>query len=209
MAVRAGRRKVVLHGGVPNPRARPVQLLFALALVLAATAGVWHSRRAAFEERLRLEAAVGAIPLFVEAPRVALYNRAGEAVPLERYRGRVVFVNFWATWCGPCLVEMPSLIALQRSVDPADIAFVSIAEDDAWPPVDAYLRQNPLPFDVYRDQPPRVEDLFETRSYPTSFLIDRDGQALYRFKGARDWDTPEVRALLALEGVRPAPPPGR
>lgn len=184
--------------------ARPIQVLLAVLAVLA-VAFVLDARRDRDDpaERLRLEQATGAIPLYVEAPKVALLNRAGEAVPLERYRGRVVHVNFWATWCGPCVAEMPSLVALHGALDPADIAFVSIAEDDLWPPVDAWLARNPLPFDVYRDQPPRVENQFSTTSYPTSFLIDRDGQAIYRFNGGRDWNTPAVRELLALEGVRP------
>ena len=96
---------------------------------------------------------------------------------------------------------MPSLIALHGALDPADIAFISIAEDDTWPPLDTYVKRTPLPFNVFRDRPPRVEDPFETTSYPTSFIIDRDGQARYRFSGARDWNAPEIRALLALEGV--------
>ncbi|MEQ1569423.1 MAG: TlpA disulfide reductase family protein [Myxococcota bacterium] len=180
-------------------RSTRVQAFVALALVLGALFAL-QTRRDRATARERLEAELGAVWLGVEAPRVQLLNHQG-AVPLDSYRGRVVFVNFWATWCGPCMAEMPSLIALARAADPGDIAFVSVAEDDTWPPLDAYLRENPLPFDVYRDQPPRIEDQFQTKSYPTSFLIDREGKALYRFNGARDWDTPAVRALLELEGV--------
>ena len=176
-------------------------LVVASAIAVSASAWIHRERAAVDAEREALAAAVGAVPLFVAAPAITLLERDGAPVPLANYRGRMVLVNFWATWCGPCKAEMPSMIALHSQLDPADIAFVAIAEDDTWPPLDAYLARQPLPFDVFRDRPPRVEIAFETGSYPTTFLIDRDGTALYRFNGARDWTDPQLRELLALWGV--------
>lgn len=186
------------------PRSR-LLLVLAMALVAALVVALTRPAPDRSAERRRLADAAGAVVLSVEASRVVLYDRQDRPVRLDSYRGRLVFVNFWATWCGPCKVEMPSLIALYEALAPADIAFVSIAEDDTAPPLEGWLRANPLPFDLFRDRPPRVEEPFEVTSYPTSFLIDRDGRALYRFQGARDWTTPEVRALLAYEGAGPRP----
>lgn len=176
-------------------------LLLSAALLLGGLALRKQRQEADHAERLRLEEQLRVVPLFVDAPDVTLYDRSESPRKLSSYRGKHVFVNFWATWCGPCIAEMPSLIALQEALDPADIAFVSIAEDDTNPPLDRYLARSPLPFDVYRDRPPRVEIPFETTSYPTSFLIGPDGQALYRFNGARDWRDPALLELFDLEGI--------
>lgn len=192
------------QGRAPGPRRSAGPVVAGLILVGSLLGVAWLRGAPGGDdgEKQHLEAVVGAVRLSVAAPAEPLFDRRERPVSLESYRGRLVFVNFWATWCGPCKAEMPSLVALARSLDPADIAFVSIAEDDTDPPLDAWLRQNPLPFDVYRDRPPRIEDRFATRSYPTSFLLDRTGRVIYRFDGARDWSTPEVRRLLALAGAR-------
>lgn len=141
------------------------------------------------------------------APPIALQDRDGKPVTLEQFRGRVVFVNFWATWCGPCREEMPSLGELARSMDPRDTVFLAVSVDESWTPIHDFLGPQVLPYTVLLDPEHEVSLRYGTSQFPESYVVDREGNLVYKFIGARDWSSPFARRILEHAGARRLPPP--
>ena len=110
------------------------------------------------------------------------------------YRGQVVLVNFWATWCEPCLVELPSLLQLHHDQPNLVILAVSIDEDP-----DAYSRfiaRRHVDLITVRDPAQSAAKLFHTDMWPETYVIDRNGIIRSKYVGAQDWSSPEIRAFL-------------
>jgi DsbE subfamily thiol:disulfide oxidoreductase len=120
----------------------------------------------------------------------------GETKSLSSYKGKVVFLNFWATWCGPCRIEMPSLEALYNKFSDKglEILAVNCREDQA--AVSSYLKNEGFSFPVLLDLNGRVSLNYGIQAIPTTFLIDRDGMIILRLVGSTDWDTPKIHAAL-------------
>jgi peroxiredoxin len=123
---------------------------------------------------------------------------------LADYRGQVVLLNLWATYCEPCKVEMPSLEALYREFGPAGFRVVAVAVDD--PGFEERVRQFAqrldLTFDILSEGSGVIERDYQARGIPASYLIGRDGVIRKRIAGASDWSSPANRALVAqLLGV--------
>ncbi len=111
-------------------------------------------------------------------------------VTLSHYRGQVVLLNFWATWCPPCIEEMPSLLQLHRMDPSLVIVGVSIDEDP-----DAYanfVRTRHVDFITVRDPRQKAASLFHTDMWPETYVIDRKGIIRRKFVGAQDWTSPEI-----------------
>lgn len=129
-------------------------------------------------------------------------NSDGAPVDLADYKGRPVLLNVWATWCPPCMMEMPSLIALSKrpELKDADVAVVLVSVDDALDPVQRFLNRTDVgeaEVLVATSNPPAE---FRTSGIPATFLIDPDGRIVRREVGAMDWNTPEIAAELASLG---------
>ncbi len=136
------------------------------------------------------------------APGFSLPTLEGETVALAAYAGRPVLLHFWASWCGPCVHEFPSLIRLQR--DYGDLAVLAIAEDGSDSSGVARFAQRlrpPFPLLIDRDQ--AVADLYQSYGVPESILIDRQGRIAWRGSGAVDWQSPE--ALQHIDALIQAP----
>jgi thiol-disulfide isomerase/thioredoxin len=141
----------------------------------------------------------------LSVPDFSLPDMDGELHALQDYRGKVVLINFWATWCPPCRREMPALEQLYSKF--ADQAFAVLAVNQ-WEDADhvfAYMGDlNVIPsFPILFDPESKVSADFGVKGLPTSFLLDQQGRVLFRAVGGRDFDHPEVeqtiRNLLAAE----------
>ena len=128
--------------------------------------------------------------------------RGGGQIDLVALRGKLVLVNFWATWCPPCREEMPSLTRLAESFDPSSLEVVAVSVDDGWNAVDRFLSVPSTPFRVALDEDARVPRAWGTSKFPETYLLDRDGRMRLKFVGPRDWTDPNVAVLLESYGAR-------
>lgn len=115
-------------------------------------------------------------------------------VHLANYRGKVVLLNFWASWCSPCVAELPSLIQLHHDLPNVVVLGVSIDEDS-----DAYkefIARRHVDFITVRDPSQSAPKLFHTDMWPETYVIDRNGRIRSKYVGATDWSDPEIRAFL-------------
>jgi peroxiredoxin len=137
--------------------------------------------------------ALGALP--APAPDFTLKDYAGREVRLSSLRGNVVVVNFWATWCKTCVVEIPSLERLVKKMSHKPFTLLAVSVDDDWATVRKFFaRGTPLPIllDTARATPGR----YGTKQFPESFIIDKQGLVRYYVVSDRDWSQPEVAACL-------------
>ena len=185
----------------PSRLVKTAFVAFAAACLVALVFAKWYGATVA--ARQKVEAALQVQRLDGPAPALALKDRDGREVSLAGLRGKVVFVNFWATWCGPCREEMPSLEALARAFDPRDTAFLAVSVDEAWGPVDEFFGAGGRPpFTLLLDADQSVSRSWGTEKYPESFVIGKDGRLLYRIVGGRDWSVSAARRLLEAAGAR-------
>lgn len=117
---------------------------------------------------------------------------------LDDYRGQVVLLNVWATWCQPCRVEMPSIEKLQRTYGPKGLKIVAVSIDD--PGTDAQIREFAksfgLTFEILHDPENVIRQTYQLTGYPETFVIGRDGVIRKKVIEATDWNTAENRALI-------------
>lgn len=129
-----------------------------------------------------------------------LQDLDGARFPLSRFEGEVLFVNFWASWCRPCLEEMPGIQQLRARLKGRDVAFLLISTDEQMSDVEAFLsRLGGSDWPVYLRTWKFGRSTFRRIGIPASFIVDRSGKIVYRHVGAADWDsTPIVEFLVAL-----------
>ncbi len=134
------------------------------------------------------------------APEIGLNDQQGQRVDLASLRGKVVLVDFWASWCGPCREELPVLERLHRTHNAAGLVVVGVNVDEQAANMTRFLERTPLSFPVVHDAQHAVAGRYEPTTMPSSYLIDRSGVVRHVHRGFRASDAAvldaEIRALL-------------
>lgn len=158
---------------------------------------VWP-RKPRAEELSALNRVLRLVEPPVAAPDIAFVDAGGRRHHLSEFRGHGMVINLWATWCAPCVAEMPSLAALSKTLAPADIAVLPLSSDHGGAAaVEAFFRQHGITgLPVLLDPDGAAARAFGAEGIPTSVIIDKAGREHARLEGPAEWSTPEAAALV-------------
>jgi thiol-disulfide isomerase/thioredoxin len=145
--------------------------------------------------RLKLSRAGAGTPV----PSFELTTVDGKTIDFSQLRGKVVVLNFWATWCGPCKEEMPALDRLRRRFDPQDVAILTITTEHERTGIRQFMKQLDSALPVLLDEQRDVSLAFMVRGLPTTVFIAKNGTVAGRAVGPREWDGPD--AVRFIEGL--------
>ncbi|MGW8310232.1 MAG: peroxiredoxin family protein [Thiogranum sp.] len=178
----------------PQKRHGKSMRLFAALIWLAIPAGLVHAQLISPElshELTRVEPPV-------VAPDFTLPDLDEETHKLSDYRGKVVMLNFWATWCPPCRREIPSMQSIYRDLGKSGFVVLAVNEFEDPEHVFAYMGQlSVLPnFPILLDTDSTVSQAYKVKGLPTTVLIDKQGRIVYRAVGGRDFDHEAVRKIV-------------
>ena len=122
---------------------------------------------------------------------------SGNKLSFKKYKGKVLFINLWATWCGPCKAEMPSIQSLSEKLKDEQVEFVMLSVDKevALPKVKSYLQNNQFTFPVFMMNG-YLPELLQVPSIPTTFIVSKDGKILMKEVGTRNYDTNKMVNFL-------------
>jgi len=147
-------------------------------------------------DQLLVDMGVAVFPSTTRPVEVLLQDLNGADVNISDFRGKIVFLNFWATWCPTCVVEMPSMEKLHRKLNNQDFALVTISIQDSAAEVQRFFKQNQLTFTALLDTIGKTIPEFAIRAIPTTLILDKSGRIVGRVMGMREWDSRESIAMF-------------
>jgi thiol-disulfide isomerase/thioredoxin len=185
---------------------RILVFVLVVAIVAAAALGVYMLARLNEEPQPKK---LGGIENFIPArevlpsPKSAFLDEHGVMVNLDRFRGKVVVLSLWATWCTPCVAEMPMLDRLQQQLKDVDVVVVALSLDRGGPNVvKAFYQEHGIEhLGVYVDPSMRAQSDFKVIGLPTTILIDREGRDRGRIVGPAEWDDAKAADLVLSASV--------
>lgn len=129
-------------------------------------------------------------------PEFSLYDLEGKLIKIADYKGKVILLNFWATWCPNCRQEAPSLEKLYDQFKTKDLMIFRINAKESKETIHKYLEKNPSKITILLDEKNKVGNLMGVWAHPTSFLVDHQGKIRYRAMGVVDWSSLEIVTLI-------------
>jgi cytochrome c biogenesis protein CcmG, thiol:disulfide interchange protein DsbE len=117
-------------------------------------------------------------------------------ITLSEYRGQVVVLNFWATWCAPCVEELPSLVEMQRRMKAKGVTVLAVSVDVDEGAYKQFLKDHNVSLNTVRDPSGKSNGLYGTFKFPETYIIDRNGVMRRKFIGEVDWTAPEIMDFL-------------
>lgn len=155
-------------------------------------------RAAALGSALAVSSLVGASASI--APTFSLPSRAGDTVSLDQLKGKVVMLNFWASWCGPCRQEMPLLDQMHKRYSSLGFTLIGVNVETNTKDAERWLQETPVSFPVLFDRDSKVSKAYDVSAMPSTVFIDRKGNLRYLHRGYKPGDESEylnqIRALL-------------
>lgn len=133
----------------------------------------------------------------------SIRDSSGKKIPFTEFKGKVLFINLWATWCGPCRSEMPTIQQLYNELGNEQVKFVMLSMDTEKTSnkIEGYIKTNAYSFPVYMPSG-YLPDQFQVPSIPTTFIISKAGKILVREVGATNFNTPKYKKLIEEESVK-------
>lgn len=177
-----------------NKRHRAVIAVGVLVAVQLAAVGIYWTvskRRSASPAEFRVERLSGNVP----APDIQLEREGGARVSVHATGGKVRLVHFWATWCPPCVKELPGLLETSRALADSGLSLVAVSMDDDWETIRIFF-DGDVPPEVYRAVDGNAHKLYDVYSLPDTYLVPNDGRLKLRYGGARDWQSEAARKHL-------------
>ena len=187
------------------------RLLFFLMFALVAAAFLLFGNRFQTEasadgddlDKLFKEMGIAKVDTLKEPVDFSLVNLDAKIIRLSDYRGKIVFLNFWASWCAPCRIEMPAMQKLHDKYKNHQFAMLAVSLKESGKQVRSYFKENKLTFSALVDPKGKVAQQFRVISIPTTLIINKEGRIIGHAIGPRDWESKEsftlFRQLIEIE----------